>query len=183
MRQTLRSGWLGVALLAIAGCTASGPAEEAARRAEEVQAAVPRAIDCERFGIAVDVQAETSASASRAAAPLGPLLKVRLHELRAVSPLLSAGRKEKSSDRFGGLLPFRVEASGTYSVLVASLAWTDLGAADPPRLIEPLNFKWVTVCGQKFKSGLYALEPGRLYFVQLWDSPDRELTLMIRRLP
>jgi hypothetical protein len=37
------------------------------------------------------------------------------------------------------------------------------------------------VCGKRFKIGLYALETGRLYFVQLWDSPDRELTLMIRR--
>lgn len=55
--------------------------------------------------------------------------------------------------------------------------------SNPPRLTEPLNFKWVTVCGQKFKSGLYALEPGGLYFVQLWDSPDRAFTLMIRRLP
>jgi hypothetical protein len=143
---------------------------------------VPVAIDCGRLGAALDVQAETSAGASRAAAPLGPLLKVRLHELRAVSPLVAPGRKEKSANRFAGLLPFRVEASGTYSVLVASLAWADLGAADPPRLIEPLNFKWVTVCGEQFKSGLYALEPGRLYFVQLWDSPDRELALMIRRL-
>lgn len=182
----MKAAKIGAALLALvaaAGCAAPGPAGEAARRAEEAQAALPRAIDCERLGTAVDLQAESSAGASRAAAPLGPPLNVRLHELRLVSSLLAPGRKEKSSDRFGGLLPFRVEASGTYSVLVASLAWADLGAVDPPRLIEPLNFMWVTVCGRKFKSGLYVLEPGRLYFVQLWDSPDRELTLMIRRLP
>jgi hypothetical protein len=172
-----------LALLALAGCTASGPAGQAARRAEELQAAVPRAIDCERLGAALDVVTETSAGASRAAAPLGPPLKVRLHELRAVSPLVAPGRKEKSTDRFAGLVPFRVEASGTYTVLVASLAWADLAATDPPRLVEPLDFKWVTVCAERFKSGLYAFEPGRLYFVQLWDSPDRQLTLMIRRLP
>ncbi len=172
-----------LALLALAGCSAPGPGGEATRRAAEAQAEVSRAIDCARLGAAFDVEAGTSLGAGRGAAPLGSPLKVRLHELRAVSPLLSPGRKEQSSDRFGGLLPFRVEVSGTYTVLVASLAWADLGAADPPRLIEPLNFMWVTVCGQKFKSGLYRLEPGRLYFVQLWDSPDRELSLMIRRLP
>jgi hypothetical protein len=170
-----------LALLALAGCAAPGPGGEAARRAEEAQAAVPRTIDCERLGAAIEIQAQTSADASRIAAPLGSLLKVQLQELHAVSPLLAPGRKEKSADRFAGLLPFRVEASGTYSVLVASLAWADLGAVNPPRLIEPLNFMWVTVCGQKFKSGLYALEPGRLYFVQFWDSPDRELALMIQR--
>ena len=180
--KAAKTGAALLALLAVAGCTASGPAGEAARRAEETQAAVPQAIDCDRLGAAFDLQSETTVGASRAAAPLGPLLKVRLHELGAVSPPVAPGRKEKSADRFAGLLPFRVEASGTYSVLVASLAWADLGAADPPRLIEPLNFKWVTVCGEQFKSGLYALEPGRLYFVQLWDSPDRELALMIRRL-
>ncbi len=171
-----------LALLALAGCAAPGPEGEAARRAEEAQAEVSRAIDCARLGTAFDVEAESSVGASRGVAPLGPPLKVRLHELGAVSPLVTPGRNERSADRFAGLLPFRVEASGTYAVLVASLAWADLGAVDPPRLIEPLNFKWVTVCGQKFKSGLYALEPGRLYFVQFWDSPDRELALMVRRI-
>jgi len=180
--KAAKTGAALLGLLAVASCTASGPAGEAARRAEITQAAVPQAIDCNRLGAAIDVQAETSAGASRAAAPLGLLLKVRLHELRAVSPLVAPGRREKSSDRFAGLLPFRVEASGTYSVLVASLAWADLGAADPLRLIEPLNFKWVTVCGEQFKSGLYGLEPGRLFFVQFWDSPDRELAMMILRL-
>ena len=32
-------------------------------------------------------------------------------------------------------------------------------------------------------SGLHALEPGRVYFVQLWNRPDCELALMLRRLP
>lgn len=182
----MRAAKIGAALLALvaaAGCAVPGPAGEAARRAEQAQAEVSRGIDCARLGAASGVEAETSAGANRGAAPLGPPLRVRLHELGVVSPLVTPGRKERSADRFAGLLPFRVEASGTYAVLVASLAWADLGTADPPRLIEPLNFKWVTVCGQEFKSGLYALEPGRLYFLQLWDSPDRELSLMIRRLP
>ena len=52
-----------LALLAVAGCTAPGPAGEAARRAEQAQAAVPRAIDCERLGTAIDVQAKNSAGA------------------------------------------------------------------------------------------------------------------------
>jgi len=181
----VKAATMGAALfasLAVAGCTASGPAGEAARRAEVTQAAVPQAIDCDRLGAAFDLQSEIAVGASRAAAPLGPLLKVKLHELRAVSPLVVPGRKEKSADRFAGLVPFRVEESGTYSILVASLAWADLGVADPPRLHQPLNFKWVTVCGERFKSGLYALEPGRLYFVQFWDSPERELALMILQL-
>ena len=170
-----------LALLALAGCAAPGPGVEAARHAEEAQAAVPRTIDCERLGAAIEFQTQTSVGASRVAAPLGPMLKVRLQQLHLVSLLVSPGRKEKTTNRFAGLLPFRVEASGTYSVLVASLAWADLGAADPARLIEPLNFQWVAACGQKFKSGLYTLAKGSLYFVQLWDSPDRELALMIQR--
>ena len=182
----MKAATMGAALfasLAVAGCTASGPAGEAARRAEVTQAAVPQAIDCNRLGAAVELQSEIAVGASRAAAPLGPLLKVKLHELRAVSPLVVPGRKEKSADRFAGLVPFRVAASGTYTVLVASLAWADLAEAKPPRLVAPQSFKWLTVCGQRFKSGLYALESGREYVVQFWDSPDREIAVMIRRLP
>jgi len=173
-----------VAFLAIAACTEPGPQTEAERRAEQKQAAVPRAIACDGLDVTtVDIEAGVSASPVGAEAPVGPPLRLRLHDLRAVSPLIAPGRKEKSADRFAGLVPFRVAASGTHTVLVASLAWADLSEADPPRLVEPQSFKWVTVCGKRFKSGLYALESGRAYFVQLWDSPDRELTLMIRRLP
>jgi hypothetical protein len=119
----------------------------------------------------------------RSAAPVSPPLHVRLHDLRKVSPAVAPGRKEKSEDRFAGLVPFHVETSGNYTILVASLAWADVGEANPPRLVDPQSFNWITLCGKRFKSGLYALEPGKPYFVQLWDSPDRELELMIRRLP
>lgn len=170
-------GWpLCLAFLAAMGCTGPGPADEA-------QLAVIGAIDCDRLPAAVDVQAVASLSSGRPAAPVGPPLHVSLQELRGVSPALTPGRKEKSEDRFAGLVPFRVEASGVYTVLLASLAWADVGQASPPAPIKPRSFEWLTVCGRKFKSGLYALEPGKGYFVQLWDSPDRELTLMIRRLP
>jgi hypothetical protein len=79
-------------------------------------------------------------------------------------------------------VPIRVEASGIYTVLVASLAWADLATGDPARRVEPLDFKWVTVCGRSYKSGLYAFERGKRYSLQLWDSPDRELALIVRRL-
>jgi hypothetical protein len=79
-------------------------------------------------------------------------------------------------------VPIRVEASGIYTVLVASLAWADLATGDPARRVEPLGFEWVTVCARNYKSGLYALERDRGYFLQLWDSPDRELALLVRRL-
>ncbi len=183
VKSTVARGTL-IALLAVVGCTESGPRTEAERRAEEAQAAVPQSIACDELEpAAIDIDASTSARLAGGAAPIGPPLRLRLHGLPAVSPLITPGRKEKSADRFAGLVPFRVAAGGMHAVLVASLAWADLGEADPPRLVEPRSFRWVTVCGRRFKSGLYALEPGRLYFVQLWDSPDRELTLMIRRLP
>jgi len=183
MQRTARCASL-AALLAIAGCTAPGPVDEAGRRAQALQAAVPAAIDCGRFAARpLDVEANVLGSLDRAAAPVGSVLNVRLHSLHAVSPLIKPGRQEKSRATFAGLVPFRVEASGTYTVLVASTAWADLAEADPPRLVAPQSFKWVTVCGTQFKSGLYALEPGRDYFVQLWDGPDHELVLMIRRLP
>jgi len=163
-----------LAFLAAAGCTASGPADEA-------QLAVSRAIDCGRVGAPVGVDA--AAALEQRNTPIGPLLNVRLQELRQVSPALTPGRKEKTEDRFAGLVPFFPNESGTYTVLVASLAWADLGEAKPPRLVAPRSFKWIDVCGKKFKSGLYALEGGKAYFVQLWDSPDRELAMMIRKLP
>jgi len=173
-----------IALLAVMGCTESGPRTEAERRAEEAQSAVPQSIGCDGLEApGIEVEASTSARLAGAAAPIGAPLRLRLHGLPAVSPLITPGRKEKSADRFAGLVPFRVAAGGMHAVLVASLAWADLGEADPPRLVEPQSFKWVTVCGRRFKAGLYVLEPARLYFVQLWGSPDRELTLMIRRLP
>lgn len=171
-------GWnhLLLAFFAASGCTPSGPADQA-------QLAVPKAIDCARLGGAVTVEGAASASLGHGAAPVGPALQVRLLELRSVSPSLAPGRKEKSEDRFAGLVPFIVEASGTYTVLIASLAWADVGEANPPRPLQPRSFEWLTVCGRKFKSGLYSLEAGKPYFVQLWDSPDRELTIMIRQLP
>ncbi|HLB15961.1 MAG TPA: hypothetical protein VJM14_13590 [Burkholderiales bacterium] len=182
MKRAARSASL-AGLLAIAGCTAPGPADEAARRAEALQAAVPAAIDCGQFAAKpVHVEARALGSLDGTPAAVGPVLNVRLHGLRAVSPLVKPGRQEKSGARFAGLVPFRVEGNGTYAVLVASTAWADLAEAKPPRLVAPQSFKWLTVCGTQFKSGLYALEPGRDYFVQLWDSPDRELTVMIRRL-
>lgn len=175
MKSLGRRGLL-LAYLAALGCTASGSADEA-------QIAVSRAIDCDRLPARLNVEAETSVRFARAAAPVGPPLHVRLHDLHKVSPAVAPGRKEKSAARFAGLVPFGVDASGAYTVLVASLAWADVAEANPPGLVQPHSFKWVSVCGKKFKSGLYALEPGKPYFVQLWDSPDRELTLMIRRLP
>ena len=155
-----------LAFLAAAGCTASGPAGEAQR-------AVSRAIDCGRLGAPVDV--DGAAVLEQRGTSVGPPLNVRLQELHKVSAALTPGRKEKSQGRFAGLVAFLPVESGTYAVLVASLAWTDLGEANPPRLVEPRSFKWIDVCGRKFKSGLYALEGGKAYFVQLWDSPDRQL--------
>ena len=161
-------------VLAAAGCSAPGPADEA-------QLAVSRSIDCNRLGAAVNFDAATSPE--QRAAPIGPLLNVRLQELPKISPAFTPGRKEKTQERFAGFVPLRVSESGTHTVLIASIAWADLGEANPPRLVEPQSFKWIEVCGKKFKSGLYALQPGKPYFVQLWDSPDRELAMMIRRLP
>lgn len=165
-----------LAFVVTAGCTASQAADDAQR-------AVAKAIDCDRLGGTVAVQAEASVKFGDGAAPVGPPLRVRLRELRAVSPALAPGRKGGSKDRFAGLVPFRVNASGTYTVLLASIAWADVGEADPARTLPPQSFEWITICGKQFKSGLYALEVGKPYFVQLWDSPDRELTLMIHRLP
>jgi len=174
MLAEMRCRALLLALLAAAGCTASGPADEA-------QLAVSRAIDCGRLGVPVTMAA--AAALEQRNTPMGPPLNVRLQELRQVSPALTPGRTEKTEDRFAGLVPFFPSESGTYTVLVASLAWADLGEAKPPRLVEPRSFKWIDLCGRKFKSGLYALEGGKAYFVQLWDSPDRELAMMIRKLP
>ena len=168
-----------IVLLMLAGCAGTRPDGEAAR-----QASVPTAIDCNQVaGAPVDVAARAGGHVADPRAPVGSILNVRLHVLGAVFPLVTPGRKEKPDARFAGLVPFRVDASGTYTVLVASLAWADLGEANPPRLVAAQSFKWVTACDKSFKSGLYALEPGQDYFVQLWDSPDRELTLMILRLP
>ncbi len=172
-----------IVLLMLAGCAGTGPEGEAARQAMALQALVPAAIDCNQIaGAAVDVAARTAGPVADPRAPVGSVLNVRLHALGAVVPLVTPGRKEKPEARFAGLVPFRVDAGGTYTVLVASLAWADLAEANPPRLVEPLGFKWVEACGKRFKSGLYALEPDRDYVVQLWDSPDRDLTLMVRRL-
>lgn len=170
-------------LLTIVGCTGFGPAGETARRADEAQSAVPRVIDCSRLaGAPVAFVANPSGGLDRAAAPVGSSLNVRLHALRTVSPVLTPGRQAKSEDRFAGLVPIRVETGGTYTVLVASLAWADVGEADPPRLVQPHSFKWITVCGTRFKSGLYTFESGKVYVVQVWDSPDRELNVVIGRL-
>lgn len=163
-----------LAFLTVAGCAASGPGDPA-------QAGVSSAIDCDRLGAPISVDAAPALETRRT--PIGPLLDVRLQELRKVSPVFAAGRKEKTEGRFAGLVPFPPDENATYTVLVASLAWADLGEANPPRLVEPRSFQWIEVCGRKFKSGLYVLERGKSYFVQLWDSPDRELTMMIRRLP
>lgn len=174
MLAEMKSRALLPAFLAAVACTASGPADEAQR-------AVSRSIDCARLGAPVGMDAGTALE--QRATPVGPPLNVRLPELRRVSPVLAPGRKERTQDRFAGLLPFLPSETGTYTVLVASLAWADLGEANPPRRVEPRSFEWIEVCGTKFKSGLYALEGGKPYFVQLWDSPDRELTMMIRKLP
>lgn len=171
------------AVLAIAGCAAPKSASEAAQRADKLQASIPGAIDCSRLPArAIDLESRASANLDRAAAPIASMLNVRLHSLQAVSSLIRPGRQHKMGARFAGMVPFRVEERGIYTILVASLAWVDLSEATPPRRVEPQSFKWVTVCGTRFKSGLYALEPDRDYFLQLWDSPDRELTLITQRL-
>ena len=170
-------------LALLAGCAGTRPDGVAARQAMALQALVPAAIDCSQVaGAPVDVAAQTAGPVADPRAPVGSALNVRLHALGAVFPLVRPGRKEKPDARFAGLVPFRIDAGGTYTVLVASLAWADLAEANPVRLVEPLGFKWVEACGKRFKSGLYALEPGRDYVVQFWDSPDRDLTLMVRRL-
>ncbi|MGH8676119.1 MAG: hypothetical protein ACREVG_17670, partial [Burkholderiales bacterium] len=133
-------------------------------------------------GAPVDVAARAAGPVADPRAAVGSVLNVHLHALGAVFPLVTPGRKEKPGARFAGLVPFRVDARGTYTVLVASLAWADLAEENPARLVEPLGFQWVEACGKRFKSGLYALEPGRDYVVQFWDSPDRELALIVRRL-
>lgn len=155
------------------------------RQAEALQATIPAAIECSRLAAAppVEVQAGAAVAPDSAGVPVGPALRVRLQPLRAVAPLIDPGRQAQSAQRFAGLMPVRVETKGTYTVLIASLAWADLATAGPPRIVEPLDFKWLTICGTRYKSGLYVLEPDRTYFVQLWDSPDRTLPVMIRSLP
>ena len=171
-----------IVLLMLAGCAGARPDNETAQQAMALQALVPTAIDCNQVArTPIDVAARAAPMADPRA-PVGSLLNVRLHALGAVSPLVAPGRKEKPEARFAGLVPFRVDAGGTYTVLVASLAWADLAEENPARLVEPLGFRWVEACGKRFKSGLYALKPGTDYVVQLWDSPDRDLALMVRRL-
>lgn len=166
--------------LTLAGCAGTAPGGDATRQAKALQASVPAAIDCAQFVDAFGVIARTAGP--DALAPTNRALTVRLQPLSAVTPLVAPGRRERPEARFAGLVRFRVEAAGPYAILVASLAWADVAEAHSARLVEPLDFKWVEVCGKRFKSGLYALEPGRDYAVQLWDSPERELSLMIRRL-
>lgn len=172
-----------LALLTIAGCINSRPASEAMRRAEDTQTVVSNAVDCHRLGAPIDFEAHASGSVGGTVAPVGPPLNLRLRGLRTVLPVLVPGRQAKSENRFAGVIPFRIETAGTYAVLVASLAWADAGQADPPRFIQPQSFEWVTLCGKRFKSGQYTFESAKTYLVQLWDSPDRELEVMIRRLP
>jgi hypothetical protein len=169
--------------LVLAGCAGTARNGDAALQAKALQTAVPSAIDCKQVGGSpVDLTARAAGAMADTPAPLGPVLQVRLLALGSVTPLVTPGRKEKPEARFAGLVPLRVDAAGTYAILVASLAWADLAEANPARLVEPLDFKWVDACGKRFKSGLYALEPGRNYVVQFWDSPDRELSLIVRRL-
>lgn len=179
-----KAPWAGGALfllLGLGGCTVP-PAPAQAARVQETQAVVARAIDCDRLGAPIDFEAHASAGAPATAAPVGPLVRLRLRDLQTVSSVLPPGRPGQSQ-RYAGLLPFRVPTSGTYTVLVASLAWADTGQADPPRLLAPQSFEWVTLCGKRYKSGVYSFESARTYVVQLWDSPDRELDVMIRGLP
>jgi hypothetical protein len=173
-----------VGALAIAGCTSSQPASDSARQAEMLQRAVPSAIDCGHLAAArpVEIDAKAALGPGSQSVPVGPELRVRLRELHAVAPLVAPGRAAQSGERFAGHVPIRVEASGIYTVLVASLAWADLATGDPARRVEPLSFEWVTVCARNYKSGLYALERDKGYFLQLWDSPDRELALLVRQL-
>ena len=172
-----------IVLLMLVGCAGTRPDGEAVRQAMALQASVPTAIDCNQVaGAPVNMAARVAGPVADSRAPVGPVLNVRLHALGAVFPLVTPGRKEKPDTRFAGLVPFRVDAGGTYTVLVASLAWVDLAEENPVRLVEPLGFEWVEACGKRFKSGLYVLEPGRDYVVQLWDSPDRDLALMVRGL-
>ncbi len=181
---SLQGGGALLVLLVIAGCTDSGPAGEAAQRADEAQSAVAGVIDCNRLaGAPVAFVAHRSSGPARAPAPIDSSLNVQLHTLGNVSPVLAPGRQAKSEHRFAGLVPIRVEAGGTYTVLIASLAWADVGEPDPPRLLQPESFKWITVCGTRFKSGLYIFESGKVYLLQLWDSPDRELNVVIAKLP
>jgi hypothetical protein len=180
--RVLRSSLL--TLLALAGCAGTRPDSEEARQAMALQASVPAAIDCNQVaGQKVDVAARATGPVAGPRAPVDRVLNVRLQPQGAVFPLVMPGRKAKPDGRFAGFVPFRVDAGGNYAVLVASLAWADLAEADPARLVEPLDFKWVEACGKRFKSGLYVLEPGRDYVLQLWDSPDRDLSLLLRRLP
>jgi hypothetical protein len=180
-----RRGAILPALLAIAGCAVLPALSEKDKQVEAWQATVPSAIDCSRLAATrpFEVEANASMAPDLVGVPAGPALRVRLRDLSAVTPLVDPGRQAKSGRRFAGLVPVRVETKGRYTVLVASLAWADLATADPARIVAPLDFKWLTICGTRYKSGLYALEPDRTYFVQLWDSPDRALDLMIRRLP
>jgi hypothetical protein len=170
-------------LLTIAGCTNLRPGTETTRRTEDSQSVVSNAVDCQRLGAPIDFEAHGSNSVGGTVAPVGPRLNLRLQGLRTVVPVLAPGRQAKSENRFAGVMPFRIETGGTYAVLVASLAWADVGQAGPPRFIQPQSFEWVTLCGKRFKNGQYTFESAKTYLVQLWDSPDRELEVMIRRLP
>ena len=170
-------------LLMVVGCAGIPIVGDAERQAQALHAAVSGAIDCAEFSSApVEVEARAAGGSGGSRATVGSALKIRLHALGEVFPVVTPGRKERPDTRFAGLVPFRVDARGTYTVLVASLAWADLAEENPARLVESLGFAWVQACGKRFKSGLYALEPGRDYVVQLWDSPDRDLVLMVRRL-
>lgn len=181
--RVLRFSLLALAL-ALAGCAGKRLDSEQARQAMALQASVPAAINCDQVaGAQVDVAARATVPVTGPGAPLDRVLNVRLQAHGDVFPLVMPGRKGNPDGRFAGLVAFRVDAPGNYAVLVASLAWADLAEANPARLVEPLDFKWVGACGRRFKSGLYVLEPGRDYVVQLWDSPDRDVSLLIRRLP
>lgn len=185
MMKILRNYGAILVFLTIAGCAGFSPEViETMGHADKAQSAVQQVADCGRLaGTPVSYFAHPSGGLGRTAAPIGSFLNVQLHALRAVSPVLKLGRQAKSEGVFAGLVPVRVETGGTYAVLVASRAWTDVGEADPPRTVQPQSFKWITLCGTRFKSGLYTFEAGKVYWVQLWDSPDRELNILIDRLP
>lgn len=107
--------------------------------------------------------------------------KVNLLPHREVVFVVTPEKDRGGSDRFSGILQFKVPADGLYRVSASSGIWID--AVSHGEVIESSGFEMQTKCGSIFKSVAYRLSQGDAVLLQLNGSKSASVDIAVTQTP
>ncbi len=102
-----------------------------------------------------------------------------LHPMTSVRYVINPEKKQGKPEHTGGLLEITAPTTGTYALGTVSAAWIDMVNHDERKLTKAKLYQWVDFCSRRMKAGLFELQAGARYWIQISASPDSAIDVFV----